>query len=205
MVFGRLVVLREVPTGSKKNHRYLCRCACGRTSTMCGSGLCSKAEPTRSCGCLQRISAMRSPGQAAWRSIYLRYKHRARGKGRDFMITQGEMEQMMSLPCAYCGAAPADYNPYRRKDGTLMPGRTEEAAVRATIKVNGLDRRNSEIGYTVDNCVPCCAQCNYMKLDWTAEEFIAHARRIAAFQDAKDRSEGDGKGKADSGQNTQGT
>ena len=40
------------------------------------------------------------------------------------------------------------------------------------VRINGIDRINSDKGYTIDNCVPCCAQCNHMKLDYTTEEFL---------------------------------
>lgn len=37
---------------------------------------------------------------------------------------------------------------------------------------SGLDRKNSELGYSVDNCVACCFRCNAMKSNfWSYEEF----------------------------------
>jgi hypothetical protein len=47
----------------------------------------------------------------------------------------------------------------------------------------GIDRLDSTKGYEVENCVSCCEQCNYMKLDYTQEEFIKKCIQIAEKQD----------------------
>ncbi len=41
------------------------------------------------------------------------------------------------------------------------------------INYNGIDRKNSTLGYTMDNCVTCCGSCNIMKNKFTEEEFIS--------------------------------
>lgn len=38
---------------------------------------------------------------------------------------------------------------------------------------NGIDRKDNSIGYTVENCVPCCFRCNKMKKVLHHDEFIA--------------------------------
>lgn len=44
----------------------------------------------------------------------------------------------------------------------------------------GLDRVDSSGGYTLDNVVPCCQQCNNAKGESTPAEFTAWALRLAA-------------------------
>ena len=33
-------------------------------------------------------------------------------------------------------------------------------------------------GYIIENCVPCCKRCNWMKSDMNKEEFISHIKDI---------------------------
>ena len=35
-----------------------------------------------------------------------------------------------------------------------------------------LDRKYNELGYTIENVVPCCGECNYMKRDMPYDEFV---------------------------------
>lgn len=38
--------------------------------------------------------------------------------------------------------------------------------------VNGIDRIDSTIGYTKENCLPCCSNCNYMKKNYNFDAFV---------------------------------
>ena len=52
-------------------------------------------------------------------------------------------------------------------------------------KRNGIDRLNSKLGYFLDNCVPCCATCNTMKMSLGEKEFITHINKISNFFENK--------------------
>ena len=41
-----------------------------------------------------------------------------------------------------------------------------------------LDRINSSLGYSVENCVPCCPDCNWLKNDQSLHEFLTRIRKI---------------------------
>lgn len=72
-------------------------------------------------------------------------------------ISEVQHCELIQKNCAYCNAEP---NP-----------------------LNGIDRIDSNIGYEIDNCVPACAQCNYMKNDLTLTDFNEHLRQILKYQE----------------------
>jgi hypothetical protein len=37
---------------------------------------------------------------------------------------------------------------------------------------NGIDRIDSNLGYEINNCIPCCGTCNYMKNTMTPKDFL---------------------------------
>ena len=49
--FGRLIVIKRVENDKSGNHRWLCRCDCGKEKVIRGSDL--KNGHTKSCGCLK--------------------------------------------------------------------------------------------------------------------------------------------------------
>jgi hypothetical protein len=42
----------------------------------------------------------------------------------------------------------------------------------------GIDRVDSNLGYSLENCVACCTQCNLSKLDHTEDEWLTHMLRV---------------------------
>ena len=46
----------------------------------------------------------------------------------------------------------------------------------------GIDRLNSDLGYSSDNVVPCCQICNYGKNTLSKNDFINHILRIKKYQ-----------------------
>jgi 5-methylcytosine-specific restriction endonuclease McrA len=64
----------------------------------------------------------------------------------------------LACECSYCGRLP----------GVLDDG------------LNGLDRIDCSLGYTIENCVSCCGTCNAMRGAYDVDIFISHVRIIAS-------------------------
>ena len=95
--------------------------------------------------------------------IYREYKRGAEKRNLDFNLTLEEFLDIESKPCHYCGEKPTVYEgnkKYMQKLGSPW-------------KHNGIDRLDTNKGYTVENCVPCCSKCNYAKHDLSLDEFKA--------------------------------
>lgn len=102
-----------------------------------------------------------------------KYKSTARGRftkgqrraiserGLEWTISFEEYCHLISKPCAYC-------------TGPLPPQGV------------GLDRKDSEAGYTPDNVVPCCGTCNGIKSDKLSHEEMGVAMAaIKEFRSVK--------------------
>ena len=74
---------------------------------------------------------------------FSRIKHHAKERGKKFELSFEEYKRLKNSACLYCGELETDS------------------------KSRTIDRINSKIGYTVNNCVPCCKYCNRMKSDMT--------------------------------------
>lgn len=88
---------------------------------------------------------------------YKVYQNNARHKGRNFNLSEEEFIEMTRQPCIYCGEYSDTYG------GEVF---------------NGIDRIDSNLGYSIDNCVPCCAICNRMKMDMDVNDWISKIKQI---------------------------
>jgi 5-methylcytosine-specific restriction endonuclease McrA len=98
-------------------------------------------------------------------SLYNQYRISARKRALAFSLTKEEFRKITEQHCRYCGTAPAQ----------------EHCAGYGAYRYNGVDRKNNEEGYTLENVVPCCYRCNRAKGKDTVEKFEAWLRAACAF------------------------
>ncbi len=164
--FGKLTAVKF--TGSNKyGYQWLCECECGNSKIVSIARLHSGR--TTDCGC--RPGGLEK-GVSAFRRIYYRYISGAKKRGLEFLITEAQFRELTKRNCHYCGCKPAQVNGEDR-----VNSRSHGAYI-----YNGIDRVDSNKGYAVDNCVPCCGTCNYMKRALSKDEFLSHINRIVGHQ-----------------------
>ncbi|NJO48200.1 MAG: hypothetical protein HC840_00630 [Leptolyngbyaceae cyanobacterium RM2_2_4] len=168
------------------NAKYLCKCDCGNTIVVSRNKLMPSKK--RSCGCLvnakhEKWSKMwrKEDGASSYNSAYHRYRSGAKSRELDFNIEFDKFVELVSMNCHYCGSEPLPFNGYG-----ISQRVNEKTRQRAWIKINGLDRIDSSLSYTENNVVTCCTRCNLAKMEYSKEDFIAHAIKIAEFQKNKD-------------------
>ena len=92
---------------------------------------------------------------------YVNYKRNAESKQLAFEFSKEEFTEIVKLHCNYCGII--------QEKG-----------------FNGIDRLDSTIGYIIDNCVSCCAMCNYMKGCLDKDIFIQRVEHIITYNKLAD-------------------
>ena len=160
MTFNNLTVLEYY--GSKnESHLWECRCDCGNKTIAKTCDLTSSHK--KSCGCLNKLPK----GQAAFNVYIKSYKKSAKGRDLEFSLTDDQFKDIISQNCHYCGELPS----YNNSKSML--------ACNGNIKVNGIDRIDNSQGYTVDNTLPCCSSCNFLKGTLEYEEFTNLCKKIS--------------------------
>lgn len=104
-------------------------------------------------------------------------------------LVQGQLHQKVF--CDYAGCSFSDYKTRAKKsdfdfditieyfrqilfdDDCYLCGKANSTTHR-----NGIDRYDNNIGYTVENCRVCCANCNYLKRHYSFDELIRKMVRI---------------------------
>jgi len=158
--------------GSYK-HKY--KCSCGNIFLTLPRRI--KSGQTKSCGCLKKAqlseystgrtpqNALKDPTESSFGSLWHSYKRNARVKGHEFNLTKEEFRKLTKSNCHYCGCEP-------------YVERTAQTA-REGYLYNGIDRKDNDEGYTLENSLTCCGTCNFLKRDLIYDEFINQCILIA--------------------------
>lgn len=96
------------------------------------------------------------------RGKYGAYKMAASQRNIKFDISFEEFKSFWKKPCEYCGSE---------------------------IKTIGLDRINSYFGYSIQNIKSCCKKCNYMKKDYSVEEWFEHMIKVLSYNERTKENE----------------
>lgn len=181
LVVGRLTVIKRNDDPRSKyinkkgrtitKQHYDCKCECGKIVSIRKDSLIG-TKKTYSCGCLQKeasrktgISCRKPKGVVPFNYIIYNYRKRAEKKGRCFDLTEDEFRGLIEANCYYCGSPPSNraFNAKKPDDEFIY---------------NGIDRIDTRLGYTKENVVSCCGNCNYAKSDLTQEEFFNLIEKI---------------------------
>ena len=126
---------------------------------------------TKSCGCLQKEVAIDSalPNAGSNRKAWLtKYKRRAKENEVAFMLTDEQFYDICSRNCFYCNTAPSP-----KSHGYITQKDVGEYLA------NGIDRVDPSLGYILENSIPCCKICNFMKTNKNQKDFINKIFEIA--------------------------
>lgn len=155
--FGRIMVVRVFKKGILPYAECLCfECArlfeAPQTRVRCGKRLVCPR-----CSFLKAKTGGKNklpPHEKFLRLKEAQYIHSARVRKYLWDLDRETFRSIFQGTCHYCGALPA----------------------------HGIDRRDNQGNYTLDNAVPCCTQCNYSKRAMPEQDFLDWIARIAAFQ-----------------------
>lgn len=169
-------VLGPAVKHAKQHHQWLFKCDCGKQLIARINDV--RDGDTASCGCLRmsiikekvkKDRATRTP-EKDLKALYTIFFHGAKVRKKDIFKIPLDFEQWKILvvqDCFYCGAPPI----IRKMPHKTLP-------FMSSIATNGIDRVDSAVGYTLDNCVACCYSCNKAKSSLSLPEFLALIEKI---------------------------
>lgn len=129
-----------------------------------------KTNPEYCNFCKEKMTA-KPKVESVINTIFSGYRSNANSRNVAFELTKETFRNIVSKNCFYCGQEPIE--------SQFSKGRN-----RTNIKFihNGVDRLDSKVGYTMENCVPCCSMCNLMKNKFSLEDFINKVKQIYIYK-----------------------
>jgi hypothetical protein len=109
-------------------------------------------------GPADKLSILRS-----MRRLHRRYVKVCQRGNKYWEISVEDFHRLTSSDCHYCGKPPMQ--------------------ISRTYKYNGLDRKNSQKGYQLENVVPCCKECNFIKgRELTYDEAVVVLKALTDYR-----------------------
>ena len=163
--------------GTGKGVYWMAKCDCGTIKEVRGSEVA--AGKIKTCGkCDYHRGLLQEAGEQggkvrgwtkAIRVQHTRYIRSAVKRGIEWRLTTEEFLQIVKKNCTYCDAPPRIYS----SKPNYGKGKTIKTLM------NGIDRKDSSLGYLSDNVVPCCGTCNKMKMSMEEGAFRLQILKIA--------------------------
>lgn len=136
--------------------KWLFECACGKQK-VCDAYSVVSGKSKRCQGCGNRAKAEKrkiSGDHVAARQSYAKYRSTAKNRGIYFDLTFDEYYEMAKKDCEYCGSPP---------EGGYWEKSSYRQEWQDPFISNGIDRFDNSKGYSYNNCVSCCIDCNRAK------------------------------------------
>lgn len=107
--------------------------------------------------------------------LYQEYKENARKRSIEFNISFETFNNTIIENCYYCGSEPTEVS---------NRFKTRQDKKQITLKQNGIDRLNNNLGYVINNIVTCCSKCNLMKNIYSVDDFLNHVYKITKYNES---------------------
>jgi hypothetical protein len=103
--------------------------------------------------------------EANFKYIFDKYIQRADKANIQFELSIDVFKNLVQKNCFYCNAEPKKRMAGKRNfNGYFLS--------------NGLDRIDNDKGYTENNVVPCCSNCNFMRHSMSQQDFLSWVARV---------------------------
>lgn len=157
--YGVLTVVSFDRTENSRSY-FNCKCSrCGGISSVRSDRFSSKTYTPKSCShCVndlqKEIADEKYAEDRPYNQRFNSLMSNAKERNISVEITKEEAFELFKQPCYYCGEIEVDD------------------------KIGGIDRINSDLGYTRDNTVSCCWVCNLMKNRFSLDIFYNKIDKI---------------------------
>jgi len=182
--YGRLTAIAHRGKDHRNKHLWLCKCECGNEKVVVSDNLSS--GKSNSCGCLKaeflsnsgfQFRGIKDRENAVLKVQYSHLKRRntkidSKNKVIDFFT----FKELSKSKCKYCGLE------HSKEIEDRLSERSEGKKLsNNVIKINGIDRVDSGIGYTKENSVACCKFCNFAKHTMSKDDFYKWIKRVYEY------------------------
>lgn len=159
--YGYLIVIERIGVDKWGSVIWRCLCSCGNYTNVSSGNLRSKEAPTISCGCKRRQTKNDDISNLIWSHVVSGAKQR----NLPIKITRQDLWSIFQQQNGLCYLSGKE----------LVIGRGRKAHL---INTASVDRVDSNLGYTIDNCRFCHKKLNSTKSNLSLDDFLQWCQLI---------------------------
>jgi hypothetical protein len=167
-IFNKVKVI-DFAYSAKSRAYYFTECI------TCGAGSIRRMDHIKTnpeyCNKCKEKRTAKPKVQSVINSLYSGCRTNANCRNISFTITKEFFTEIISQNCFYCGQKPIE------TQFSKSLNRTDTKFLH-----NGVDRLDSKLGYTIENCVSCCGMCNLMKNKFSVKDFLKKIAQIYTYK-----------------------
>lgn len=168
--YNQLTILDVVAPAEGKHYKAVCKCDCGKTKIIRLARVIQ--NETKTCGCIFQSEEFKNKIKS---NLLLGFGSSKREVDKTYLnamsvynksyndetdLTFFKFLALSQENCHYCGCEPyKSKNKYEENEHEFI--------------YNGVDRKDSDLEHTIDNCVTSCKTCNFIKDIRPYDEFIS--------------------------------
>jgi len=136
-------------------------CECGETRIInhVHDLFVGSIKSCKKCSNKDDIAGLQEMDEKLLKSSYVLWKRESKRYGKISLLTFEQWAEIKNKPCYLCGKTIEE----------IRPG---------LMKLNGIDRVDSNVGYLHSNCMPCCKKCNLIKRNIPVYDLLIHVQRM---------------------------
>jgi hypothetical protein len=159
--FGKWTVVSKEPNNKRNEQCWLCVCDCGTKRVHRSAPLLQN----KTLQCKECFYLSRRKQYSAELRLFSTYKTSAKVRKLNIELTFEQFRSIIGRDCWYCGSKPSKRFFSKRRLSSLL--------------CSGVDRKNNTDGYTLENSLPCCWECNERKRATNYDYFINWIKKVS--------------------------
>lgn len=163
---GEIIGHSKLISYNPEDGLWLALCSCGKEYKCNPKEIIDRKYSV--CGDCPRQRPVKTSVEALYSITFRHYQRAAKNRNYSFELSLDEFKSLVKSPCHYCNR--------------ISSNKVSNKLKTRSIEINGIDRKDNNLGYTKENSLACCCICNRAKLTTGYDDFLLWIEKVYKYR-----------------------